>query len=394
MPIKILLAHNYYQQSGGEDLVFAAEGNLLREKGHDVIEYIEHNDRIRTMGRLDVALHTLGFRDSYKKVSYLLTKEKPDIAHFHNTFPLISPAAYYACYDHNIPVVQSLHNFRLLCPAATLYREGHICEDCLGKSIAWPGILHKCYHESHTQTAVISAMISTHNLLGTWGKKVDIYIAGTEFMRQKFILGGLPGEKIVVKPNFITVNNVQRGKTGDFALFVGRLVTEKGVQTLLKSWKSLKIPLKIVGDGPLQDMVIDFLKENRSLPVEYLGKLERKAVQSLLYKTRFLVFPSEWYEAFPMIIIDAFLSGVPVIASRLGAAEKIIENEFSGLYFDSGNSADLVTKVQWAWEHPLEMAQMGKNARHEYEEKYTADKNYEMLIDIYQHAIATRKTLK
>jgi glycosyltransferase involved in cell wall biosynthesis len=387
MSYKILLAHNYYQQSGGEDIAFAAEGKLLRENGHDIFEYIEYNDRIRTMSGFDVALNTLWSRYSYQKISILLAKEKPDVVHFHNTFPLISPAAYYACYDNNIPVVQSLHNFRILCPAATLYRDGHICEDCLGRSIVWPSILHGCYHGSHAQTSVIATMLSIHNLIGTWNNKVDIYIAGTEFMRQKFIQGGLPGEKIVVKPNYVTPNDGQKGNNNDFALFVGRLVTEKGVQTLLESWKSLRVPLKIVGNGPLQDLVIDFIKNNYSLPVEYLGKLERKTVQNLLYQARFLVFPSEWYEAFPMIIIDAFLSGVPIIASRLGAAEKIIRDGFSGLHFEPGNPADLAAKVQWAWEHPDAMAEMGHNARKEYELKYTAERNYDMLMDIYRMAI-------
>jgi len=387
MSYKILLAHNYYQQSGGEDIAFAAEGKLLREKGHDIIEYIEYNDRIHTMSGFDIALNTLWSRYSYQKISSFLAKEKPDVVHFHNTFPLISPAAYYACYDNNIPVVQSLHNFRILCPAATLYRDGHICEDCLGKSIPWPSILHGCYHGSPAQTSVIATMLSIHNLIGTWSNKVDIYIAGTEFMRQKFIQGGLPGEKIVVKPNYVTPNDGQKGNNNDFALFVGRLVTEKGVQTLLESWKSLRVPLKIVGNGPLQDLVIDFIKENDSLPVEYLGKLERSTVQNLLYQARFLVFPSEWYEAFPMIIIDAFLSGVPIIASRLGSAETIIRDGFSGLHFTPGDPADLAKKVRWAWEHPDAMAGMGHNARKEYELKYTAERNYDMLMDIYRMAI-------
>jgi glycosyltransferase involved in cell wall biosynthesis len=238
------------------------------------------------------------------------------------------------------------------------------------------------------QAATIAAMISIHRLLGTWRNKVDVYVAGTEFMREKFIQGGLPGEKIVVKPNFLTSNNRKKSDDKGFALFVGRLVTEKGVQTLLKSWMSLSAPLKIVGDGPLQDIVINFLNENRSLPVEYLGKLEQKAVQNLLNQARFLIFPSEWYEASPMIIIDAFMSGVPIIASRLGAAEKNIVDGFSGLHFNPGDANDLSVKVRWLWDHPEEAACMGQNARREYEEKYSPDKSYQMLLAIYQKIIA------
>ena len=392
MPYKIFLAHNYYQHGGGEDTVFVAEGKLLQEKGHEVIQYTESNDRIRSLKKVDIAAKTLWSFDSYKKISKILETHKPDIAHFHNTFPLISPSAYYACKHKNVPVIQSLHNFRFLCPAATFCRSGNICEECLKSFFALPGIRHKCYHQSSIQTATIATMLSFHKIMKTLQNQVDAFIVGTDFMRQKFIQGGLPGEKIFIKPNFLSSNTIPSARTDDFALFVGRLVPEKGVLTLLEAWKNLDIPLKIVGDGPLVNLVNSFLKDNPTQDVEYLGSLNLQTMRELLSRARFLVFPSEWYEAFPMILIDALMNSVPVVASKVGAAETVIENEVTGLHFVFGNPQDLRAKVQWAWNNPQKMEQMGKNARQEYERKYTSEINYKTTLNIYQHVLKQKSS--
>jgi glycosyltransferase involved in cell wall biosynthesis len=392
--LKIIHAHNFYLQSGGEDTTFAAEVALLRERGQHVTEYVESNERIAGMNKLNVAAQTLWSWDTTRKFASLLATEKPDIVHFHNTFPLISPSAYYACERAGIPVVQSLHNPRLICPAATLYRDGGLCQDCVGKTVPWPGIVHRCYHGSAAATAVIASMLTTHRAMGTWNSKVDVYIAFTDFYRQKFIEGGLPSEKITVKPHFVTDAGVRSADDGNRrALFIGRLDPEKGIRTMMSAWKNLRdVPLDIRGSGQLEDEVRRSIQENGLADtVQIVGRLSRQELTDKIKSSAFLVWPSEgFYETFGYVAVESFSCGVPVIASRIGVSGEIVTDGVTGLLFNPGDEADLAAKVRWAWDHPAEMAQIGLNARREYEEKYTADRNYEMLMSIYNRAISER----
>lgn len=390
--MRILIAHNFYQQSGGEDTVYAAEVELLKKHGHTIIEYTDTNTRIQEMSPIAVALQTIWSQPSYNKISRILQKEKPDVVHFHNTFPLISPSAYYACRKERIPVIQTLHNYRILCPVSTFARNSKICEECLGKKFAFPGICYACYHSSRKQTAVISIMISFHKVLGTWKNLVDSYIVMTNFSQHKFVEGGLPPTKIRVKPHFIAHNLDSRSTKGDFALFVGRLSSEKGVLTLLKAWQalSLPVPLKIIGDGLLRNEVIKTIENNSQKRIEYLGAVQHNQVLSLIKDAFFLVFPSECYETFGMVAIECFAQGVPVVGSNIGVLPEIIKNGETGLLFNPGDPTDLRSKVEWLWNHPEESAHMGRNARKEYEEKYTPEHNYKMLMEIYSSAIIRR----
>ncbi len=389
--MKVLLVHNYYQQPGGEDVVFTAEAALLRSRGHVVVELTDHNRRIDGMNRATLALNTIWSRSSAAKLERTLRARQPDAVHFHNTFPLISPSVFYACQKADVPVVQSLHNPRLICPAATFCRDGHVCEDCMGKTPPWPGILHACYRGSRTQTAGVAAMLTLHRWLNTWQRQVDIYVVFTEFYRRKFIEGGIPVEKIIVKPHFIDPDPGFRGTDSDtYALFINRLDPEKGVRTLLNAWQHLKgIPLKIRGDGRLLTEVNAVVSKNNLDSVNIVGRLSRKQLWTLMKGARFLVWPSEgYYETFGLVAIEAFACGVPVIASNLGAMSEIVDDGRTGLHFQPGNAEELAAKVKWAWNHPAEMERMGREARQEYESKYTAEKNYQMLMEIYQTAIS------
>jgi len=386
--MRILLIHNHYQHSGGEDAVFAAESALLRENGHEVVEYTEDNQLINGMSRAAVAARAIWSRSTRRRLIKILRDIQFDVVHFHNTFPLISPSAYSACREAKVPVVQTLHNYRLLCPAATLFRDGQLCEACLGKTPPWPGVWHACYRESRSQTAIVAGMLTVHRWLKTWQEQVDIYIALTEFCRQKFIEGGLPSEKIHVKPNFVNPDPGLRKGNGHYALFVGRLSLEKGVRTMLRVWQGVKgIPLKIVGDGPLLDEVQAFVQKEKLESVEVLGRRTPADVTLLMKGAKFLVFPSVWYETFGLVAIEAFGCGVPVIASRLGAMAEIVEEGHTGLLFRAGDPGDLAEKVRWAVDHTDALRRMGENARRVYEEKYTKEKNYNMLLDMYEQAI-------
>lgn len=389
--VRVLLAHNRYQQAGGEDVVFAAESELLRRAGHPVIEYVRDNDEIPARGflsRLRLASDTIWAHASVRDLRTLLRRERPDVAHFHNTLPLISPAAYYACREVGVPVVQTLHNYRVICPVALLYRDGHVCEDCLGR-LPWPGVVHGCYRGSRAATAAVAAMLAVHRALGTWRDRVDCYVALTEFARGKFAEGGLPPAKIVVKPHFVHPDPGQATSPGEYALFVGRLTEGKGLRTLLAAWKQLRgpVPLRIVGDGPLRKEMEGEASRAALSAVRFFGRLVGKETITAIKQARFFVFPSEWYEGFGLSMIEAFACGVPVIASRLGAMAEIVDDRRTGLHFTAGDPDDLAAKVDWAWSHPREMKEMGRAARAEYEAKYTAERNYPMLMEIYRGAI-------
>jgi glycosyltransferase involved in cell wall biosynthesis len=385
--MKILVVHNFYLQPGGEDQVFAAESSMLEEHGCQVFRYTVHNYRIKGMNSLTLARYTLWNKVIARELRETIRKARPNVIHFHNTFPLVSPAAYYTAKSEGLPVVQTLHNYRLLCPNALFFRDGHVCEDCMGRFMPWPGVLHSCYRNSLVATGVTGAMLSLHRFMCTYSRMVDMYIALTDFARQKFIKGEIPSGKIVVKPNFIDPDpGVGKGR-GGYALFVGRLSPEKDINSILSAWEKIgaKILLKIVGDGFLADQVDEAYK--RISGVEWLGPKSKEDVLELMKDSFALIFPSICYEGLPMTIIEAYSVGLPVIASNLGSMASMIKHGSTGLHFRPGDPIDLAKKVNWAINNPKEINQMRFEARKEYERKYTAETNYKMLMDIYETAI-------
>lgn len=390
--MKILTVHNYYQQAGGEDQVFAAESALLEEHGHHVLRYSVHNDQIMSMNSPALTKATLWNSSTHRELRKLVRQEQPQIAHFHNTFPLISPAGYYAARAEGVPVVQTLHNYRLLCSNAQFFRDGHVCEDCLGKTPPWPGVVHACYRDSRAASGVVATMLTAHRAWRTWTEMVDAYVALTEFQRRKFIQGGIPEGKIKVKPNFVRYDPGAGERPGGYFLFIGRLSKEKGVETLLAAWKRLggRVPLKIAGDGPLAGEVAGAIEALED--VEWLGRQSEERVQTLMKSARALVFPSVWYEGFPMVIAEAYAAGLPVIASDLGSMSTLVEHGRTGLHFRPGDAEDLARKIEWALEHPSQLAMMSKEARAEFEAKYTAEQNYRMLMEIYELAMKGART--
>src|SRR5687767_3058688 len=385
--MRILKVHNYYIQSGGEDTVFQAETALLRSRGHEVIEYLEFNKKIESMNKAFVALQTVWSQLSYRKMKQFLRNTRPDVVHFHNTCPLISPSAYYACQDLGIPVVQTLDNQRLICPATSFYRDGKLCLDCLGKTPPWPGILHACYHNSRLHTAVVSSMLTVHRLMGTWQSKVDLFLCSTNFYRDLFVQAGLPSAKIMVMPHFVQdeFGNEATKSSEDYAVFVGRLDPEKGIDTLIKAWMHLGFPLKIRGNGRLDGMVQTFVKQHHMDHVEFVERMEVHELSNLISKARFLVMPSEgYYETFGMVIIEAYSRGVPVLASNIGVVPELVSDKQTGLLFEPGNALDLAEKAQWMWHHAAEADLMGKNAYKVYKERFTQEQCYKALMEAYE----------
>src|SRR5215211_6483800 len=389
--MKVLAVHNSYQQPGGEDQVFLAETALLEAYGHRMVRYTTHNDQIAEMNHMALAVNTVWNSSTYQELRTLIHREQPDVAHFHNTFPLISPAGYYAATAEGVPVVQTLHNYRLLCPNALFFRDGRVCEDCMGKAVPWPGVVHRCYRGSRTASGVIATMLTVHRALRTWTEMVDVYVALTEFARSKFIEGGLPAGKIVVKPNFVAPDPGRGQGGGGYALFVGRLAPEKGTETMLAAWDRLgtRIPLKIVGDGPLRDQVVEAAA--RQSNVEWLGHRPVEDVHALMGKADMLIFPSQWYETFGRVAAEAFAAGTPVIAANIGAVAELVEHGRTGLKFRPGDPEDLVTQLEWALSHSAELRRMREEVRAEFEAKYTAERNYRALMEIYEAALERKK---
>lgn len=384
--MRILTIHNRYQVRGGEEECYEAEVSLLRQMGLMVEVYEENNDRLKTLNTSALTAKTIWSQQTYEGIRHCLKQQSYDVVHVHNFFPLISPSVYYAAKAQGVPVVQTLHNYRLLCPNGLFFRDNKLCNDCTGKVIPYPGILRGCYRNSQVASAGVATMLGIHRAMKTWTEKVDLYVCLTEFARRKFIEAGIPESKIVVKPNFVNFDSGVGSGNGGYALFVGRLSTEKGLDTLLAAWEhlSIDIPLKIVGDGPLANYVAQVAK--RLPQVEWLGRKSLTEVYALMGEAMFLVFPSKWYETFGRVAIEAFAKGTPVIASDIGAISEIVVNGKTGLHFQPGVAEDLVDKVKWVLANPQKLTHMRKEARLEFEAKYTAQKNYEQLIEIYAKA--------
>jgi glycosyltransferase involved in cell wall biosynthesis len=385
----ILIAHNFYLQAGGEDECLAAEVEMLRAYGHNVIQYSVSNEILEGMGPLELASRTMWSKVACRELTELFQTHRPQIAHFHNTFPLISPAAYYAARRADVRVVQTLHNFRLLCANALFFRNGLVCEDCLGKPLGWPGIARRCYRESFTASSGIAAMTAMHRAIGTWQRAVDIYIALTEFARLKLVEGGLPADRIMVKPNFAYPDSGIGTGEGGYGLFVGRLSTEKGVDTLLGAWDRLDggLPLKIVGDGPMCGAVAAAAARNPA--IEWLGRVPREAVDVLMGDAALVIVPSNCYETFGRVIIEAYAKGTPVVASRLGAMAELVVDGQTGSHFRPGSSDDLACKIRELVLDAKRRAQMRQFARRAFERKYTRQQNYKSLISLYECALGS-----
>jgi glycosyltransferase involved in cell wall biosynthesis len=389
--MKILVAHNRYQFAGGEDAVVGDETALLREHGHSVELLEEDNDSIQGLrGALLAAASITYSAGSRNRIRQRIGEFKPEILHIHNWFPRLSPSIILEAAAQGVPVIQTLHNYRMVCANALLFRNGAICTDCLGRPLPIGGALHGCYRGSRAGSAVVTAAYAFHRLFHTW-EKVDLFIAVSEFQRSLLLRGGMAAEKIVVKPNFVHDPGMEpRGEREDFALYAGRLFEEKGIRTLLAAWKTGKIPLRlrIYGDGPLAGEVISCAKEN-SL-IEYRGRQPTETIYEEMARARFLVFPSESYETFGKTVIEAYSHGTPVLAADLGNLQELVEAGATGCRFQPGDADSLVTEALRFPRGDL-YQQMSRRCRDTYAARYSAGSNYQALMEIYAHALELRR---
>ncbi len=381
------MVHNYHQFRGGDDEAAEQDVQMLQQQGHSVELYFRHNDDIKDFSGLRKALLFLEPTVSVKSYQDLKSKIKqwqPDLVHFQGFFPLVSPASYYACAECQVPVVQTLHDYRLLCAASTFFRQGQVCEACLHTS-PLPSIRYGCYRQSRLQTASVALMLGVHHGLGTWQRQVAAFLVPSEFARQKFIQGGLDERRIFIRPNFLSQDPGMAEGTRHGVLYVGRLSAEKGIEVLLRAWRSLPhVPLKIIGNGPMRDWVTDYIQTHQLQQVELTGHLPLNTVIQSLQTAQLLVLPSVCYETFGRTILEAYAAGTPVIVSNLGAIAELVQPDITGKLFPPGDAAALADTVQAALDHPAQLEQWGRAARQVYEQRFQAHRAYEQLMAVYK----------
>ncbi len=393
--MKILLAHEFYRSSApsGEDAVYINERNMLTNNGLEVISHEIHNDDIddtTLSNRIKLGLDTIWSRDSYKAIMALLNKHKPDIAHFHNTFPLLSPSVYSACKQQGTPVIQTIHNYRMICPGALLQRNLQPCEDCLHGSLV-SSLVHRCYRNSLAATAPLAGMIAINRLIGSYSTHIDRYISLTKFASSRLVSGKIPKERITVKPNFLPNPPPPGEGQGGYAVYVGRLSAEKGLRTLLNAATLIPhIPIKILGDGPLRDE-LESKSRNLNINIEFYGSVDKNTVLATIRNAAFQIIPSEWYEGFPMVALEAYASGTPILASKIGSLDEIVQEGVTGLKFESGNANDLAEKAVLLMEKSKSSEKMRLNSRDFFDKQFTEELNFRSLLDIYQDVIKQYK---
>lgn len=376
----ILMVHNYYQIPGGEDTVVANEKKMLEENGHKVVLYTRNNSELKNMGilrKLLLPFTTIYNPKTARDIKQIIKEENIDIVHVHNTLNLISPAVYYAARKMKKPVIQTVHNFRLLCPGATFYRDGHICEDCVSKGLGC-ALKHKCYRGSFLQTLICVLSTKIHRWTGIYGK--INYICLTEFNKEKLLqLKGIQEKSVFVKPNFVDRKAEIKVKRKDQFVFAGRLDKLKGIDILLTAWKEMgeSAPkLVVCGTGPMDDWCKMYVREN-NLNVEMRGYIPNEETLEIIGESRALILPTQLYEGFPMSIVEAFSVGTPVICSDLGNAGSVVDEGVTGNKFEAHNTEQLVSAVS-------RCSGMYESTLTEYIRKYTQKMNYKQLIAVYK----------
>ena len=386
--MKVLLVHNKYRSSApsGEDEAVDNERRMLKSRGVAVVSFDRCNDDIDESSwkaKASLALNTVWSRESRLQLRVAVRHVRPDIVHIHNTFSLLSPSVYGACKQEGVPVVQTLHNFRFFCPAALFLRDGKPCEDCVDRGL-FQSVRHRCYRNSVGATATLATMLALHRTLGTYSRGIDRYIALTDFARRKAIKGGVLESKIVVKPNFIGNPPAPGGGGGGYVLYVGRLLEGKGTETLVKAWRMLRgIRLRILGDGALRPH-LERIAVADGLNIEFAGRQPKGAVLEAIARAEFLIVPSECYEGFPMVIAESYACGTPVLASRIGSLEELVEEDVTGSKFTVGDPDALAAGAIRMLADPSRLHRMRKHARAYFDNHLTEESNFAQLMAIYR----------
>jgi len=385
--MNILLAHNFYKYFAGEDSIALREKGLLEENKEQVYFYTKDNketDSYNLNKKINFFVQTIFSSSTKKELKTIIKDFKPDIAYTHNIFPLISPSIFHTLHAESIPCVQNVQDYRWLCPNGVFYINDSICEKCKNGAF-WNAIRHKCFRDSFLLSGLYATTIGTNRLSGVF-KKIDAFVCTTEFNKQKLMEAGIEEKRLFIKPNYLDITNIEPSVgTGNHIIFLGRLSQEKGLWTLIKAFEKIKdLQLKIVGTGPLEHPLRKYIKENSINNISIEGFKEGDEKNNLIKNALFMVFPSEWYEHFPIVLLEAFAFGKPVVASDIGNMPLIVENEKSGLHFRAGDIDDLIEKIRILSQNNSEITRMGEFARKKIETYYTPEINYKILKSIFQ----------
>ena len=384
---RVLLVHNRYQQRGGEDAVVDAEAELLLRHGHQVERYERHNDEAASLSPLRLAAGTLWSTRTRRELPALAAAFAPDLVHVHNSFPLISPSVHATARGLGLPVLQTLHNFRLLCPQGSLLRDGRPCTDCVGR-VPWRAVQHGCYRGSSAASAVSALMLQGHRLRGTWQHDVTLYLALNHYCAELLERGGLPAAKLRLKPNFVDGPAETAPGERNGLLFVGRLSPEKGT-ALLAAAAALRPgmePVRVIGDGPDRDRLA-------ACPgLQLLGALPPAKVMQHMQEASALVLPSLCAEVFPRTLVEAFACALPVIASRVGALPELVAHGRTGWLFDPAQPQELARLMQRADDDPAALRALGAQAREHHQQHWTGAHNHRRLCELYHEAMALHGT--
>jgi glycosyltransferase involved in cell wall biosynthesis len=386
--MKILLVHNFYQQFGGEDAVALSERRLLEQHGHEVFFYSRHNDDLREYGLLNkIAFFpdTIFSTRTAQEIRKVVQEFKPDVAYIHNFLPLVSPSVHHVLHALKVPIIQVLHNFRPYCPNGLFYTQGAVCEKCKGGNYLH-AIRNRCCKDSYMVSALYAATFAFNRAAGMVDK-IDAFVCLTEFARQKMVELGVPQSKLFVRPNFIETPPATQGPftgNGKYVLFLGRLSAEKGLWTLIRAFEPFKdVELRVLGTGPLERELRAYARDNKLHNIAFYGFRNGEDKWHLLRGCSFTVVPSEWYENFPVSVLEAYACGKPVVASNTGGLSYVVENGNTGLLFEPANVSDLRGKLEHLLARPAEAAEMGTRARHLVETKYSPRTCYESLVRIF-----------
>ena len=356
---------------------------MLRARGQEIFEHVLDNATIQQSNLLTVGRESIWNVREADRVQALIREIKPDIMKVDNFYPLLSPSIFKAAKDLGVPTVLSVRNYRLVCPSANIFRDGHVCTLCVGKKLALPAIRYRCYRDSYAQSASVVASNAFARVRGVWHDLVDRYVAVSSFVKNQLVLGGYPEQKIVIKPNFISDSGIGDGE-GGYALYVGRLTEEKGIRSLIDAWQGVspKLSLKIIGDGPLEPLVQ--LASQSNPQIEHLGRRPLAEVIQLLGQAAMLIFPSVWYEPFGRSVVEAYSKGTPVVAAATPPMQAMIQQGRTGLLYAAGDAQALSVAVNSLVGAPETLAAMRRNARERYLEAYTEKQNYEQLMAIFR----------
>jgi glycosyltransferase involved in cell wall biosynthesis len=373
------VVHNFYRQAGGEDSVVANEMALLRANDHEAQLYSVSNDAIASLVDKARVLLDIGYScRARERFARTLAEMRPDVVHVHNFFPLLTTSIYDACAEAGVPVVQTLHNFRIMCAGVYLMRDGEICDKCVEGS-PYQSIVHRCYRGSVPGTFAVARMIDVNRRRGTWRTKVDRFIVLTPSAKGLFVRAGVPADKIVVKPNFAPDPGAPVETARKGGLYVGRLSGEKGVREMIAAWRGIDAPLRVAGDGPLRGELEAAAPSN----VTFLGRIDAAAVRKEMLRAQMLIVFSRWLEGFPVVLAEAMAAGLPAIVSDIGSPRDITRHGVTGLHVRSGDASALAAAVNAALQDPASLSRMGREARKEYDLHYSPAANYRELRGIY-----------